>query len=331
MSEPSLALLAPLAQPAPVGWVELPPNPNAVIIAYATTPAPGCQQALAQLSLPHLQRLLQGLSPAAADGGQESDYAPPHERALARALGLPSSATPWAAWQSANVHQACAWVTPVFWQVGADQIHMHPPQQLDLDETQARQLLALLQDWLAQDGIALEYVQPLRWLARGALLDGLETAALERVVGRDVRHWSARGAQQQRVQRLLSELQMLIYQHPLHDARKAQGLAPVNAVWLHGAGRWDGVANAASAPQLVLDLQPAAISGDWAAWAQAWQRVDAQVLAPLARLAASGQPVQLTLCGESSARSWAGAKPSWGQKIRSVLRPQRLQDLGDTL
>lgn len=312
-------------------------DPGAVVIAHAGTSAAGCLQALQSLQLPHLQRLLARLAPvgavgpAGADGGSEADYAPPHERALARALGLPVQGTPWAAWQSQETSQACAWVTPCYWQTGADQIHMHPPQTLDLSDTQARSLFAVLQDWLAQDDIALEYVQPLRWLARGALFDGLETAALERVVGRDVRHWHPRGPQQHALQRLHSEVQMLLYTHAFNDERAAQGQPPVNAIWFHGAGRLQRLPPPTPQPQLVLDLQASAIAGDWPAWAAAWQQVDARVLAPLAQRADSGQGARLTLCGESAALSWQGGKLSLSQRMRSLFRPQRLMELAEEL
>ena len=63
----------------------LPPMPH-LIVALATSPSQGCQQAMKNLALPQLDRLLARLSPAGLDAGNETDFSPPHERALARHL-----------------------------------------------------------------------------------------------------------------------------------------------------------------------------------------------------------------------------------------------------
>lgn len=309
-------------------------HPHA-LIAYASTLAEGCAQALPALHLPHLRQLLARLAPcppAPGDQGDELDYAAPHERALARALGLEPLATPWAAYESAHLGQPCAWLAPCHWQVGADQIHMHPVAALGLQASESQQLLAIVAPWLAQDGIALQYHSSGRWLASGAPLAQLQTATLAQAEGRDVRHWLARGPEERLWQRLHSELQMLLYNHPFNDARQARGLPPVNAFWLHGAGQLDALAPApALRPALHTELQAAALAEDWRAWASAWQQLDAQVLAPLAHLAASGADVQLTLCGERSSRSWrSGARPL-GHKIYSLFRPQGLIHLREQL
>src|SRR5690606_12109553 len=123
-------------------------------------------------------------------------FSPPHERAWARQLQLPLQAggVPWAAWQQqahdpAPQQQAWAWLSPCHWRIGADSVHMADPAQLGLQESESRALLEILAPWFAEDGITLQFERPDRWLASGAPLDGLATAALDRVVGRDVRPW----------------------------------------------------------------------------------------------------------------------------------------------
>ena len=171
---------------------------TSLLIPYAASTAEGCQQALQGLALPHLDRLLARLSPhtAQTDTGEETSFTPPHERALARALGLPfdDGRTPWAAWhrhqQGQPAHgQAWAFITPCQWHVSTDHITLRDPDSLGLDEAASRVLLGIVAPWFAEDGIALHYDQPTRWLASGALFDGLATASLERVLLRDVRPW----------------------------------------------------------------------------------------------------------------------------------------------
>jgi hypothetical protein len=305
-----------------------------LLIPWAIAQAEGCQQALPALALPQLDSLLARLAPAGGEAGDEHDYGPPHERALAQALGLPAGATPWAAWEAADTAQPCAWITPCHWKAGADQIHMLPPEALALSEAESRALLALLAPWFAEDGITLHYAQPLRWLARGSAFAGLETAALDRVQGRDVRHWMPRGPHERLLQRLHSEVQMLLYTHAFNDARTARGQLPVNAIWVHGAGALvlpPTPASAAAPPQVDQTLRDAALRMDWTAWAAAWRALDSGPVARLAAQAARGAPVQLTLCGERAFLQWRSTPRSLGQKIQSIFRPQRFTSLREKL
>src|SRR6218665_2513052 len=125
--------------------------------------------------------------PARAISGRETSLSPPHERALARALGLPDEdgRIPWAAWhrqQQGQATQGLAWafIPPCQWQVGTDHVMLRDPQ--GLDEAASRALLASMSPWFAQDGITLHYDQPTRWLASGALFATLASASLERVL-----------------------------------------------------------------------------------------------------------------------------------------------------
>lgn len=308
----------------------MPDSPH-LLIPWAIAQAEGCQQALPALALPQLDSLLARLAPTGGEAGDEHDYAPPHERALAQALGLPAGATPWAAWEAADTAQPCAWITPCHWKAGADQIHMLPPEALALAEAESRALLALLAPWFAEDGITLHYAQPLRWLARGSAFAGLETAALDRVQGRDVRHWMPRGPHERLLQRLHSEVQMLLYTHAFNDTRTARGQLPVNAIWVHGAGALVLPPIAAAPPQVDQTLRDAALRMDWTAWAAAWRALDSGPVARLAAQAARGAPVQLTLCGERAFLQWRSAPRSLGQKIQSLFRPQRFTRLREQL
>ncbi|MBS0344385.1 MAG: hypothetical protein JSS56_28105, partial [Proteobacteria bacterium] len=59
-----------------------------LLIAFAGRGTPAIRAALPSLQLPNLQRLLARLQPAGEDARDESTLSPPHERALASALGL---------------------------------------------------------------------------------------------------------------------------------------------------------------------------------------------------------------------------------------------------
>lgn len=312
-----------------------------LLVPWAAASSPGGAKAWEGLPLPHLERLLHRLSPLAPDVQDEESFSPPHERALGRALGLGDAdgRIPFAAWHAARSDladsapegHAWAFVTPCHWQVRTDHVTLSNPDDLQLGEEESRALLAAMAPWFAQDGIALHYAQPGRWLASGAPLAGVTTASLDRVVQRDVRAWLSDAPAAAPLRRLHSEMQMLLYTHALTDAREARGQPPVNAFWLHGAGALPPGTPAAAPPQVDERLREPALREDWAAWRAAWQALDAGPVAALAARAAAGEAVQITLCGEHGALAWHSAARSLGTRISSFFRPQRLSALREQL
>ena len=307
-----------------------------LLIPFAFASSEGCAQTLRQLKLPALQALLARLTPQPPDGGDEFSLTPPHEQALAQALGLTGAdgRLPWAALQARSTEGAWAFVSPCHWQIGALHIAMHhaPLPQFSADESQA--LLTAMQPYFAEDGITLSYEQPQRWLAQGEIFRDLATASLDRVAGRRVDGWMPDSAAASGLRRLQSEMQMLLYTHPVNESRSQQGLLPINSFWLHGSGALAALPTppAGSAPpQVITTLREPALAEDWATWAQAWQVLDAGPLAALHAELTAGRPAQLTLCGERQAQSWVSQPQTLWQKMMNKIRPQPLYSLIEKL
>ncbi len=300
-----------------------------LLIPFAACSSDGCREALRALSLPHLEKLLARLTPTLTDSGTDDALSPPHERALARAYGLsaPDGCLPWAALQAQAQLQsareaggAWAWITPCHWRMGSGGTQMLHPQTLQLTAQEARTLLESMQPFFTQDGIALEYEAPTLWLARGELFRGLPTASLDRVIGRDVNAWMAQGDAARPLRRLQSEMQMLLYTHPVNEARERGGLLTVNSFWASGTGALPPDAGPAP-PGLRVShyLGEPALRGDWAAWSEAWRTLDA---GPCARLLADldgGARLLLTLCGERSAQTFESLPRSLFRQVASRL------------
>jgi len=284
-----------------------------LLIPYAFCNSEGCAAALPPLKLPQLEKLLARLTPEAPDLGDAASLSPPHERTLGRALGLElaDGMIPWAALQALQSGLGggtWAFITPCHWHVGSKHAAMGGLRLAGFPEPDSRALLAAMQPYFTEDGIELHYWQPHGWLARSELFDGLATAALERVVGRDVQSWLPRGRNATTVQRLQAEMQMLLYHHPLNDERAARGLVPVNSFWLSGTGTLrQAPASPAEAPTVITALRDAALNEDWAGWTQAWQAIDATECAALQAALARREDVQLTLCGERNAQGFRSA------------------------
>ena len=303
-----------------------------LLIPFAVCSAPQCATALRQLALPHLEQLLARLARGPADPGDDQTLSMPHERVLAREYGLtaPDGRIAWAAWHVAQAGRdpqgaAWAWITPCHWRVNTDHVAMGHPQELQLEASDSKTLLAAMRPFFEQDGIALEYDTPTRWLARGDVFRGLATASLDRVVGRVIDDWMPRAPQAKMLRRLQQEMQMLLYTHPVNELRLDGGLLPVNSFWVSGTG-------ALAAPhvmpprglQIIHSLRDAALLGDWPAWMRAWQQLDAHECQRLDQAARSGGAVTLTLCGERGAQSWTSHAPGqWTRRIGALFHRKR--------
>jgi len=283
-----------------------------LIVPFAAPLSDAGRQALRSLALPTLETLLPLLGRHTRDDGDEFSLSPPHERALARALGLAGAdgCLPWAAHAAAQAGvdtDDLAWgrLTPVHLHVG-DQVSLLDPAALALDEAASRALFDAVAPLFTSEGFAMLWLAPDAWLAAHESLRELATASPDRVIGRAVDRWLPDARSAAPLGRLLNEAQMLLYAHPVNDAREARGLRTVNALWLSGCGARQSASNP---PGLAVDarLRAGALAEDWAAWRDAWQAVDAGPVAALHAAARRGDAVALTLCGERSALHCAPA------------------------
>ncbi len=297
-----------------------------LVIPFAAPLTEPGRQVLRGLSLPHLQALLASWTVAGRDAGEEWSLSPPHERVLARALGWAGAAgqLPWAARlaQADGVDVGeLAWglLTPAHWRLGTEQVSLLDPEDLMLDEADARALFDAVQPLFVDDGQLLAWGAPLRWYAAHESLAALPCASLDRVIGRNVDAWLGSDPLARRWRRLQSEAQMLLHMHPVNAAREARGLLPVNSFWLSGCGVRQR--DAEPAPLLDTRLRQAALREDWAAWSRAWQTLDAGPLAELVAQRQRGGPaaqaLRLTLCGERQALTLQPVSGGWLRRLRA--------------
>jgi hypothetical protein len=302
--------------------------------------------------LPHLEALLARLmaqplqSPPA---GSPRSLSTPHETLLARLLGLPPSdgRIPWAAWQrwrdsGQTDHTPWAKLSLCHWQVSTQQVQLLHPELLQLSPDEDQLLHASLAEFFAPDGLQLERgSQAGRWWACGEPLRDLPCASLDRLLEPDVdAHLLGRAgdAAAQAMRRLQNETQMLLYSHPVNQARAARGALPINAFVLSGAGVWQPAAHPpmlqhwhgagqlqpppAGAILQIDSLRQAALRADAQAWVAAWQALDQQLAAPAWQTASRQAGFSLTLCGSHASQSWQ-CQPSRWATLWSTLQPWR--------
>ena len=290
-----------------------------LIIPYAAVAA-WPQDALQSLELPHLRQLLAQAQCTQRDEDVPGEQPPPnmpHERVHMRCLGWPAMASaPWAALAHPEHSGPQAWITPCHWQIGMDQVVMLDPEVLNLSDQESQELLHAMQPFLQEDGLQVQWDSALRWHARASIFEHMLSTSLGRVMGANVKPWITDGHLPASLRRLQSEMQMLLYNHPVNDARMARGQFTVNSFWVHGAGQLPQPPSSANPAVLIDELRPHALRGDLQAWQAAWQRVDAQQLAPLV-----GQAHwHLSLCSESAAHTYEKTPASWLQRMVARFR-----------
>lgn len=340
-----------------------------LLIPYASSHAQGCQAALANLKLPTLQKLLSRLTAQPLDEGDELSLSPPHERALANALGLSAAdgQIPWAALRAqkhpslADFGGAWAYVSLCHWQADKKQVRMHQIPMQDMSQSESDTFLNDMRPFFAEDGLTLYPDEPGRWLAHGDMLTGLATASPDRALGRSLAPWMPNVAQASGLLRLISEMQMLLYTHPLNDARESRGALAVNALWFNGSGTLltqplttsntpanrgphpeSGIADTKPKsgtgrvqhlvlPAAASTLREAALQEDWSRWAAAWQTLDATEIKAMLDANLRGESVQLTLCGERHAQTWLTQPQPLKQKLKNIFGTQPIQNMLEKL
>ncbi|KQV89396.1 hypothetical protein [Pelomonas sp. Root1237] len=274
-----------------------------LMIPHASALDEAARHAFGTLPLPNLAAQLNRLTPAETWGSDELSPQPPHHIALAalRQQAEPSAAA-WAV--DAGPELAWALMSPVHLAVGSDGVDVLPPAALRLSESDAARFTALLRElWPESEGWQWRLLDATHWaIGHTTALDDLRAASIERAAGRPIEPWLP---QNRVLRRWQNEAQMLLHEHALNLEREARGEHPVNSVWIGDIGRSNG-----KAADVTVDarLTEPLLNGDLAAWAEAWQRLDAGPLA---------QPLtSLTLCGERFARRFTTRPLSFIDRLK---------------
>lgn len=319
--------VAPTAS-APLHWV----------IPFASSLSEPCQHALPRLdakALPHLSALLAPGRLAVVNRleGDEYRLSMPHEHLLASEMGWPTDdgLQPWAAWWAAqdgmelSGDRCWALLSPGHWLMGRDHLTLLDPPGLGLDVPTSQALLEAVRPLFEGDGWTLQWGSATRWYASHPELDGLPTASLDRVIGRNPDVWLGQDPDAhplaRRLRRLQAEVQMLLYQHPLNDARIEQGLVTINSFWVSGCGRPAARLTLPAGTEVCDGLRAPLLGDDMPLWLQTWSDLDATVLREALQALDAGRPLRLTLCGERHALTLApGGTPSLPQRLRAGLK-----------
>ena len=285
-------------------------GPSHWVIAYASSHLAPLQYALDTLYLPHLEKVLQDMTCVAQSDVEVEATVPllPHENAPTL-------------WDQSPVWGEEALITPCHWQVGMNEVLLLNPAEMHLSAEESQQLLAAVKPYFEEDGLHLSYESPLIWRATGPLLKDMPFASLEKVAGQHIKDWLPQGPNARTLQRLQSEMQMLLYQHPVNDLRSQQGRWTVNSFWVHRS--LEQLYPNKRFTAFRMDLQQAASSGNAKEWLQRWQALDTW-MGDQIQSAPSGLS-SITLCSETHWRHYRPHPKSWLQSLKRRLSPLKVQ------
>ncbi|OHC63324.1 MAG: hypothetical protein A2040_18085 [Rhodocyclales bacterium GWA2_65_19] len=107
---------------------------------------------------------------------------------------------------------------------------------MDVAADEAGELCTALNAYFAGQGMEFFAPHPQRWYVRLGSPPQIDTVPLSQAAGRNVSGLLPGGADAAHWHRLFNEMQMLLFAHPVNEAREARGALPLNSVWLWGGG-----------------------------------------------------------------------------------------------
>jgi len=122
---------------------------------------------------------------------------------------------------------------PAHVRIDREMAYLAAPDELELSEAEAHQLIASLNQHFADD-LQVHYHNPNQWVVSLDLQVSTRTpseATLQDIsrmmpVGEGATPWRS----------ISNEIQMLLHHHPVNESRQQEGKLPVNSVWLWGGG-----------------------------------------------------------------------------------------------
>lgn len=187
------------------------------------------------LRLPGLERLL-------SRGTRSDTAAEEMETWLCRAFGIPRQqdwpVAPLTLEGDGGRAADAYWLRadPVHLRIERDQAVLADSGTFSISQVEATALTEALNTHLQGDGLIFYPLRPDRWYLRVEKAPRLRTHLLPAAAGRNIPALLPTGEDGPVWRRLLNEIQMLLHQHPVNEAREARGDMPVNSVWLWGGG-----------------------------------------------------------------------------------------------
>ena len=202
-----------------------------LVIPGILTRDPELVETLGSLRLPALQRLL-------ARGRRETGTWPGIDAWLMERFNVEPQtdwpSAPFALLGEGEAPGEAHWVhaDAVSLRADRDRLLLVDATTLEIKEDEAQALQSTLEQHFA-DSLRLIMTAPGRWYGNFSVPPEGKTLPLAEVAGGQIE--PGRGAMAWHA--IMNEMQMLLHEHPVNEAREARGEPPINGIWLWGAGR----------------------------------------------------------------------------------------------
>jgi hypothetical protein len=125
---------------------------------------------------------------------------------------------------------------PVHLNLEGNHVRLFDHHAFNLDQREAGDLVAALNKHFARDGLEFLAPHPTRWYLRIPAHEAPQSTPLWHVAGRSVFEYLPISAGKSDWKSFANEAQMLLFEHPVNNAREMRGERAVNGVWFWGAG-----------------------------------------------------------------------------------------------
>lgn len=124
---------------------------------------------------------------------------------------------------------------PVYVHLLRDRIILTDESFADMGPDEAESVIATLNRHFAGQG--MEFVAAgKRWFLRLQSSPDITTSSRESALNADIQQYLPTGPEAMHWHRCLNEIQMLLHDHPVNQAREQRDALPINSLWLSGGG-----------------------------------------------------------------------------------------------
>ncbi|OGT18351.1 MAG: hypothetical protein A2342_03015 [Gallionellales bacterium RIFOXYB12_FULL_54_9] len=169
---------------------------------------------------------------------------------------------------------------PVHLRLQREQLVLLP--DVAVSAADAMQLCASLNEHFAGEGLTFFAPHPQRWYVKLERSPDMVTVPMSLAAGRNIHGFLPAGPESGRWHQLFNEIQMLLFAHPLNEAREARGELPVNSVWFWGNApvsiqpkkNYDTV----SSDEVLVKMLATATDCPFSDWRAAWHSAGEELL-----------------------------------------------------
>ena len=131
-------------------------------------------------------------------------------------------------------------IEPIHIHAARDHLVLTSTQILDIQASEAEALFDSVKDIFAEMSSVTHRSKPHKWFIESPALQTLSTVSTTQAEGRNIDHWMPSDTSLEGVARQWrkwqNEIQMIWFNHPVNEARQAEGMLSINSVWISGNG-----------------------------------------------------------------------------------------------